>query len=269
MKNRRPTRKHKHAPFQHIRPMSPDRVEKLLYGETLPNQHNQQRLEEKRKGTLIMPSLQDALQTAIQKQTSSVLHQTIQDWAQDDQPKTETKPEEKTVANPNPKLGKLFAETTGVSRAVFNYVKDNPNCLRKQAVDDLIANGFNATSVASLVTQNIRAGIFTLDGHGRLHCNRQAYVSVPSGNKRKALAPMSARKTAKTKAPKAKTPKAKVITLINAPKPTEQGIAALKVDAAPITAPTSNFDPQAFLNTLSIIQARALYDELKKVFGVF
>jgi hypothetical protein len=45
----------------------------------------------------------------------------------------------------------------------------------------------------------------------------------------------------------------------------QAGIAAL----APVTTSTSNanFDMHSMLNTLSIMQARALYDELRKVFG--
>jgi hypothetical protein len=43
------------------------------------------------------------------------------------------------------------------------------------------------------------------------------------------------------------------------------GIAALKVDTTPKAIPKT--DIQSILNGLSILQARALYDELKKIFG--
>ena len=47
---------------------------------------------------------------------------------------------------------------------------------------------------------------------------------------------------------------------------TSAGIAALT--PATTTAPiNTQFDPKALLNTLSVMQARALYDELKQIFG--
>jgi uncharacterized protein with ATP-grasp and redox domains len=72
------------------------------------------------------------------------------------------------------------------------------------------------------------------------------------------------REATKAKLAKKAPPKA-----AKAPKPTKSkadaGIAALKVDTGVLGVRV--FDPQDFLNTLSVMQARSLYDELKKVFG--
>ena len=43
------------------------------------------------------------------------------------------------------------------------------------------------------------------------------------------------------------------------------GIAALKVDTTPKVKPL--WDVDTVLDTMSIVQARALYDALKKIFG--
>ena len=172
------------------------------------------------------------------------------------------------MANPNPVVkfekandGRLrFVPTVGVAKAVFDYVQKNSGCARTQAIDALIAQGYKKSSVASLITQNIRAQNFRVDGYGRVHCDLKEYTPAPSGNKRKTLPPVAAVK--QSKAPKAK-PKA-----VKATKPKAgEGIAALKVDTGMLGV--SVFDPKEFLNTLSIMQARALYDELKQVFGVF
>jgi hypothetical protein len=48
-------------------------------------------------------------------------------------------------------------------------------------------------------------------------------------------------------------------------KPKSAGIAALQVDTTPKAIPKT--DIQSMLNGLNILQARALYDELKKIFG--
>jgi hypothetical protein len=53
-------------------------------------------------------------------------------------------------------------------------------------------------------------------------------------------------------------------------KPQSAGIAALKVDTTPKAAPTkaiTQWDADTIINNIGLKQARALYDELKKIFG--
>jgi len=101
--------------------------------------------------------------------------------------------------------------------------------------------------VQSLVGQYIRAGHFKKDSTGKIFCMLGDYKPLPST---KAQAHMQAKKAKTTKPPR-------TITLVP-PKSKTAGIAALGVDV---------FDPKALLNTLSVMQARALYDELRKIFG--
>jgi hypothetical protein len=217
-----------------------------------------------------MPDMKTAL-------TNAMLKQTIDAWANDDQPiKQSTNQKEKAMANLNPVVNITknennqvrFAASVGVARAVFDHVKANTGAPRAQLIDELLAKGFKDTSVRSLITQNIRSGIFQLDGHGRVHCHLSEYKPVgPSSAKRKAKALQAAlkKKAPKTTKPlKLVTKKPKTITLVN-------GIAALKVDtvekALPLPLPVNKFEPGALIDSLSVMQARELYDMLKRIFG--
>jgi hypothetical protein len=222
-----------------------------------------------------MPDMRTALENALKS--------TINSWAEDDKPVTQpvnqNTPKENTMVNPNPVVkfekagdGRIrFVPSVGVTRAVFDAVHDNPGIPRQQLVDSLVAKGFKKSSVGSLITQNILGGIFKIDGHNRLTTTVKEYAPVPTTKKRAALrqaqkkaelaALKAASKTAKPKAVETKAVETKATT--NTP---SKGIAALKVDTGVLGVQV--FDPKEFLNTLSIIQARELYDELKKVFGV-
>ena len=112
------------------------------------------------------------------------------------------------------------------------------------------------SSVGSLVTQNILGQVFKIDGRNRLTTAVKEYTSPPNTKKREALRQVKPIKATKPAAPKA-------TTNTNTP---SKGIAALKVDTGVLGVKV--FDPKEFLNTLSIIQARELYDALRKVFGV-
>lgn len=182
------------------------------------------------------------------------------------------------MPNPNPVTnyvkqpdGKIrFVETVGVARAVFDYVLNNGGKTRLEIRQALMAQGYKKGSVDSLMTQNVRAGNFTQTGDNKLYCIVKEYKPVPSGSAQKKIREELKRTKMKTKL---KAVKEKVSAKATAPRPnsielippTKEGIAALKVDSGVLGA--SVFDPKGLLNTLSVIQARALYDELKKIFG--
>lgn len=244
-------------PNYNIRPLSPAAVERLLYGESLPDKHTRERLQEARKENQ-MPDIKTALENALKT--------TINEWADDDKPlnKTQTNLKETTMPNTNPIVNFTkrpdglvrFTETVGVARAVFDHVLHNPGRTRLQITADLTPKGYKKSSVQSLVGQYLRAGYFKKDSTGKIFCMLGDYKPLPST---KAQAHMQAKKAKPTKP-------ARTITLIpRPPKHKNAGIAALKVDTGVLGV--SVFDPKEFLNTLSVMQARALYDELKKVFG--
>ncbi len=223
-----------------------------------------------------MPDIKTALESALQNAkevtaSTKALTATIAEWADDDKPLNQTNLKEKTMPNPSPivnysKLpdGKVrFTETVGVARAVFDYVQANSGTKRSKVVDALLAKGFKKSSVGSLITQNLRAGHFVQDSESRIHCALKDYNPVPTTKKRLMLKQKAERLKKLVDAP------AKTITLVpvkpKAQPKADAGIAALKVDTGVLGVPV--FDPKELLNTLSVIQARSLYDELRKIFG--
>lgn len=263
-------------PNHHIRPLSADRLERILYGESLPDKHSKERLQQARK-EIIMPDIKTAMENALKS--------TINEWADDDKPvtqtqtqtqtKTETQPKEKAMPNPQPTYNVAhltpskvrFVPTVGVSEAVFNYVRDNPGKSRDEITKALLAKGFKKSSLQSLVGQFLRSDYFIKDANDKIHTAIPAYKPLPSTAKQ--IRYFKAKQMAlKKRAPK-------TITLVTkkpkAPKAEGAGIAALKVDtvekATALPLPVNKFEPGALIDSLSVMQARELYDMLKKIFG--
>jgi len=216
-----------------------------------------------------MPDIKTALEKA--------LSQTANAWAADDEAHQNIQPkQEKTlIVAPTPeKTDKRI--TNNVSRTTFHYIRDNPGLTIDQVTNRLVAQGFNANSVSSLCYQMARVRLIVADANGKLTAVVKDYAPIQQPRRRKVKAtPAKAQVKAPVKAPvKAQpTPDRKHVTIINTrtgevinPKPSA-GIAALPTKAT--TAPQINaaWDAETLLNNLSIKQARALYDELRKIFG--
>ena len=131
-----------------------------------------------------------------------------------------------------------FSVTNNVTRATFDYVKNNPASSSGEVSRALEQRGYKASSVGSLLTQFIKKGLCTRDAQNRYSVAVAEYV------------PMKANKHVKQVIQKAKATRG-------------EGIAALSAQ------PTQRlvWDVDAVLNTMSIVQARAMYDALKKIFG--
>lgn len=180
-----------------------------------------------------MPDLKTALEAAIQKSKQAVLHKTIEEWSEDDKPQTQ----ENTMDQPHYQ----FKPTNNVSRATFDYVLNNPGQTFAQISNALEARGYKKSSFTSLLSQMRRSKMIYRDAHDCYTALTAQYTPIKNG---KATTPVKNKPGPKPKAASA-------------------GIAALKVDTAPVI---SN-DIEYILNTLPIKQARALYDELHKIFG--
>lgn len=132
----------------------------------------------------------------------------------------------------------------GVSQAVFYYVLNHPNCTRTQLRDGIVNAGYKESSVSSLLTQNIRAGYFQ-EIEGKLTTTMTEYKPVSYKIKKKGASKKLHRKTKPRTQPSVEavteTPKAMPVAVHN--------------------------DVDYILSTLPIKQARALYDELHKIFG--
>jgi hypothetical protein len=227
-----------------------------------------------------MPSLQDALLNAINKpvqQPVPTLRETLNALEQDDQPTTK----EKTMANPSPVVvinngTPRFGISNNVSRATFDYVRDNPGKTRKEIVKGLVANGFKVTSVSSLINQLMITGQIARTEAGFLVTTTSGYKPINSSALKKIRATT---KTAKVKAARvekraAKKPPAQSQATVaqhsiakEEPKQKYQpkeaaGIAALSQTSVPLVDLTA----EKILDGLGVRQAKVLYAELKKIF---
>jgi len=162
-----------------------------------------------------MPDIKTALSTA------------LSEWEQDD------KQQENQM-----KQQPFFSVTNNVTRATFDYVKNNPASSSGEVSRALEQRGYKPSSIGSLLTQFIKKGLCTRDAQNRYS------VAVPE------YVPMKASKHVKQVIQKAKATRG-------------EGIAALSAQ------PTQRlvWDVETVLNTMSIVQARAMYDALKKIFG--
>jgi hypothetical protein len=174
-----------------------------------------------------MPDLKTALTTALSA------------WEKDDQ---QIQQEKKVKALPN-----IFKPTNNVTLETFNYVKNNPNKNSNEIRTALSARGFNEGSVGSLLTQFTKQGQFVKDSNARYSAIVSTYTPLKSTKKFRAEGKR----------------KNKIVTVKS--KSSNEGIAALQVDTTPKAVPKT--DVQSLLRGLNILQARALYDELKKIFG--
>lgn len=150
--------------------------------------------------------------------------------------------EGKTQPNGRTMLPHAFKPTNNVSRETFNCIRDNPGLTRSQIGGLMEKKGFNKASVLSLMTQFIRQGMVRSANHG-LFVTQDSYSPL--------------------KAPKAKKPSKDVL-----PKP-QKSVA--KVTASPAQtiyiSGVNTQSAQELLASMSIVQARSVYDELKKIFG--
>jgi hypothetical protein len=169
-----------------------------------------------------MPDIKTALSTA------------LTEWEQDD--KQQEKQMQKTPYVPH------FKVTNNVTRATFDFVKNNPHQSCKTICAALEKDGYKPSSIGSLLTQFVKNGLCARDANNN-------YTTIA-----KEYSPIKVRKQLKAK---------QVIAKAKATR--GEGIAALSPQPTPKAVPKT--DIQSILNGLSILQARALYDELKKIFG--
>ena len=264
----------------------PDEVERRLLGAPLPEMNKQlspgaieaRQLIEKARlmyeasqaKEKAVPDLKTALQTAMEKNRSS-LNKVIDQW--DDEPKTGNAPVTATKPDATPATTergyppkqphvemrngrKVFAVTTNTSRATFEHVRDNPGKTRMAITSELIAKGHKKSSVQSLLGQMLRQGQLRQNG-GLWYSVGTEFRPIKAVDKR---VPM----------PVETKPERKVVTIQRrkAPEPAPAPTPSPRPEWTP-PAPQINaaWNAATILDHLSIKQARALYDELKTIFG--
>lgn len=184
-----------------------------------------------------MPDIQTAFQLALAKTKAHIPTTIPADW-DDENPNA---PIEVATTKGGAAMPKeFFSVTNNVTRETFNHVRDNPGQPRSHAVQALEKRGFLPKSTTSLLSQMVRQDLIR-EVQGLL------YVQAPEYRPLKA--------------------KAKAQEVV-AEKPVEKKAAPV-AEAKPEPAPQINaaWDADTLLNNLSIKQARALYDELRKIFG--
>lgn len=138
-----------------------------------------------------------------------------------------------------------FKVTNNVTRATFDYVKNNPHQSCKEICVALEKDGYKASSIGSLLTQFVKNTLCIRDEQGRYTAIAHEYT------------PTKVRKQLKAK------------QVIQKAKATRgEGIAALSAQPTQRVAPiVTAWDADTIINNIGLKQARALYDELKKIFG--
>lgn len=188
-----------------------------------------------------MPDIKTAL--------TNVLNQ----WEQDEK-KQITQQQEKPMGT------QLFRTTNNVTRETFNYIKNNPNKTTPEVCEALEKRGFKESSVNSICAQLSKQGQVVKDGHTkRMVVVGNEYQPLKSASKFKAL-----------NEPKPAPKVLKVVKRREAPQ--DAGIASIAPKEEQATRKAAliflnDFDPNDVVNKLSVVQARELYDLLKKIFG--
>jgi len=142
-----------------------------------------------------------------------------------------------------------FKVTNNVTRATFDYVKNNPHQSCKEICVALEKDGYKSSSIGSLLTQFVKNTLCIRDEQGRYTAIAHEYT------------PIKIRKQVKAKQviEKAKTTRGQGIAALS-PQPTPRGV-------MPSSVVATAWDADTIINNIGLKQARALYDELKKIFG--
>jgi len=239
--------------------LKPEKLEALLYGEPISvtlmkAQHAEQEKERglraafkqqqeaarlalhiQKKEEEAMSALRESLEKALaeKEERAAKLQATLDDWGDDEPINEKPTTKETTVTTTTAPIN------TSVSQQTFELVNTNPGISVKVATQALVARGLNVSSVTSLIYQMVRKGMFRKVGDC-LHAQVNQYR--PVGLKKAKVSP--AHKQVRI------TVKGEDIN----------GIAALT--KPPVAHSISNL-----LDNISVNEARALYLELKKLFG--
>ena len=193
-----------------------------------------------------MPDIKTALQNALSKAASAPTPQIPAAW--DDEgadaaiETITTKAKEATM----PK--QYFQTTNNVTRATFDYVKNNPGNTRTQIVAALTLQGFKRGSTGSLLGQMSKQGLLR-EANGTMFAAKDTYTPLKTSRNKEQVKPVEAKQP---------------VVHIKKEKPTR---AYDRHSDTPSIQINASWDAETLLNNLSIKQARALYDELRKIFG--
>ena len=194
-----------------------------------------------------MPSLQDALQSALASKPTQTINQIPEDWDEETTVQTTTQPATQAPEQPVQNTPKyLFQVTNNVSRLTHGYMLQNPGKTRAQIIAAMEAQGFNGGSVGALLSNMTRQKLVTFDGAGGMFAKYKTYRPVKSHTRHENdMLRAELGKPSKRAVKKAEPAAPREVRKVE----------------------KSSQDVTEFLNSLSVLQAKAVYDELKKLFG--
>lgn len=178
-------------------------------------------------------------------------------WAKDDEAHNKM---EKSRPSPT----KPFAITNNLCRVAFEQIRDFPDT-RKNVNEVLKQRGYHISSISAIVGQMIRQGVAQADDEGVLHVTTAEYTPLKSASTMRNL-------TKKTKQKKLLVDVRKKTVRVEEERPVSSsvgaGIAAIPMRPKDPPHPKPlPWSPREILEMMDVLQARAVYDELKKLFG--
>ena len=217
-----------------------------------------------------MPDIKTALSTALEEGKRKFLTATITDWDEHEKEIRTQQPTQPQQENA------MFAATGHLSKDTFDFIKMHGGKFTGTQVEkEMEKLGYKAPSVGALITQFKRANTIARNAEdGTLIAVAPEYTPISGKYRKQVKADRKAAITAKRLATLAKN-KAKAAKQQAQPQTLSDtitvsatnGIAALQAAPTPLpvlpTLPTA----ESVLNNMSIIEARKLYDELKKLFN--
>lgn len=151
-----------------------------------------------------------------------------------------------TVAPAQPEPIPYFTTTNNVCRTTFEYIRDNPGKHRKEVCSALLAQGYKVSSTTTLIGQMVKQ-YHVRESQGLLYATSDTYVPLKGSKAWAKIQGMAQRKK---------------VTIVS--KRTGE-VFSRPVQEAPQITSTWNVTDQ--LNNMSIVQARLMYDALRKIFG--
>lgn len=182
-------------------------------------------------------------------------------------------PMTKTTGQPH-----RFGVTNNVSRETFNYVKDNPGSTRKEIIAALEHRNFMEKSTSSLLSQMVRQKMMHIT-NGLYYADIPEYVPIKTHKPVKSKGLVPAREPVKEK--RKYTKKSEGIGALlkakieSAPVPSQTAFDAAayamgspaRVDRSVLTKLVRTKSPESIVENMNVLQARELYDYLRKIFG--
>ena len=217
-----------------------------------------------------MPDMQTAL--------SNALKNTINNWEKDDMQTTQ-QTQNKTVhtgANYDTKK-KLFGVSNNVTRATFDFVKKHPNLTSAEICADMEKLGYKESSVGSLLAQFAKQGLAERDDRGRYITIVDAYRPLKAKKKHSKIVAKPEEVKVKRKYTKRSEGIGALLKakLDNMPAPSQAAFdsaayamgSPARVDKSFLTKLVRTKSPESIVENLNVLQARDLYDYLRKIFG--